>query len=99
MATNGNASPRHQIGGASICCLLVSTEHGGHGFHGPNYSVLPVESRKMPPTSLGSPDSSGTGTVRRVPPPTLYLLSFSILPRRTLSHAPDIQLTTLRANQ
>ncbi|KAK5602444.1 hypothetical protein CRENBAI_011488 [Crenichthys baileyi] len=37
-----------------------------------NHGVLPVESRKMPPTSmsLGSPDSSGTGTVRRVPPPT-----------------------------
>ncbi|KAK5617848.1 hypothetical protein CRENBAI_025875 [Crenichthys baileyi] len=37
-----------------------------------NHAVLPVESQKTPPmsTSLGSRDSSGTGTVRRVPPPT-----------------------------
>ncbi|KAK5609582.1 hypothetical protein CRENBAI_004455 [Crenichthys baileyi] len=32
-----------------------------------NHGVLPVESRKTPPTSLGSCDSSGTGTVRRDP--------------------------------
>ncbi|MEQ2285639.1 hypothetical protein AMECASPLE_033955 [Ameca splendens] len=37
-----------------------------------NHGVLPVESRTPPmSTSLGSPDSSGTGTVRRVQPPTL----------------------------
>ncbi|KAK5610128.1 hypothetical protein CRENBAI_011040 [Crenichthys baileyi] len=34
-----------------------------------NHGVLPVESRKTPLTSLGSPASSGTGTVRRVRPP------------------------------
>ncbi|MEQ2301561.1 hypothetical protein AMECASPLE_037283 [Ameca splendens] len=51
MATNGNTSLRHQIGGASICCLLVSTEHGGHGFHGPNYGVYlwRVEKRRRHP--------------------------------------------------
>ncbi|MEQ2287731.1 hypothetical protein AMECASPLE_015615 [Ameca splendens] len=61
----------HQTGGASICCLPVSTQHGDTGFYGASHGGLFIESRTMPPvsTSLGSPDSPETEPVWRAPPP------------------------------